>query len=192
MKYELIMLLSILFYCCQSGRSGKLQNESSDVNSGLHLTQNKGVDSVRFLNNCKSLMERSWQGALQVENHHQDSTNFLCFAACYDCVNTFEIVFLFGSNVETRRQMGYSSIWSIFQDGCGTSFKDFQAYAFVAPMIDPESLEDIHKPNMSFPCDVKAYRRVINDNWRLVDAKTVKDLNSYNEYRFEIIYDLNK
>lgn len=190
-KIYVFYVVCLALICCSTNVrnetvSEQLSKDEAIKDIGFEKEQNS--DSVTFFSNCSKLMSRSWQGALQASNHERDSIHYLCFAACYDCAKTFEIVFLYGNSVSERKKLGYDGIWKIFQNGCSSFFSGFDCYAFVVRMKDPETLEDIHETNMAFPLSVEIYKRVQNDSWRFIKIDTVKDLESYQELRFKSIY----
>ena len=63
------------------------------------------VDSLDFLKDCK-LMKKSWEGSLQGIKKPQDSIGNLCFSACYDCRETYEMIFLLKGGVGRRSSLG--------------------------------------------------------------------------------------
>lgn len=133
-------------------------------------------------------MNREYVGALQIANTTNDSANYLCFAACYDCPESYEIIFIYTGGIEIRKTVGYDSLSKRFEDGCNNNFSAFDCFAFVLPMRDPEKQEDIHAMNIYFPVIVKVYKRVKIDSWRYI--KTVK-ANNFKEYvtlQFKTIY----
>lgn len=113
------------------------------------------------------------------------------FAACYECPQTYKIIFIYKTGITERSTMDYTIIRKALRMGCENNFIDFNCVAFVAPMRDPEKQEDMHDLNMDFPLTVKAYRRVEADNWKEVGVKTVKSFEEYANFQFKTIYGLN-
>ena len=127
-------------------------------------------------------------GALQVANAINDSSSNLCFAGCYSCKETYEIIFAYKGGIEIRNSMGYDSLDKIFEKGCYNNFLEFNCFAFVCPMRDPEKQDDIHEMNIDFPVIVRVYRRIENDNWQYIKTKKVKTFEDYTALQFNTIY----
>lgn len=198
-KFKLILMTKVFFYflvlflpsCSPSTNNlnaldGSASSGIVAINSSDALT----TDTTGFLSNCKSF--RMHQGALQGTNADKDSINYLCFSECYDCPETYKIIFVRKGGVEYRKSVGYKPIWEEFLKSCSNNFSDFDCFAFVLPMRDPEKQEDIHAMNIDFPVTVRAYKRISLDNWQQVKVLKVNTFEEYAALQFATIYGLNK
>lgn len=150
----------------------------------------KDTAEESFLKDCDKWNEKSSGRLMGLENKPKDSTSHLCFSAYYDGPETYEIIFTYKGGVEKGKLIGDDSISNDFFKGCKNLFVDFDCFAFVIKMRDPQKQEDMHETNYSFPAYARVYKRLIADKWTLI--KRVK-VNSYQEYRnlqFNTIYSL--
>jgi hypothetical protein len=192
MKTTKYIVLGICFICV-SCHYASTKNESKKAYSkstdDTFITESRNmVDSVTFLDNCNNFMKGSWQGALQGTNANEDSISYLCFAACYDCKETYEVIFVHKGGVEARKIIGGKKIWEEFQESCNNKFKNFDCFVFVIHVKDPEKQDDIHLTRYSFPSKVKAFKRVDLDKWMYIGTKVINNFQDYGNFRFKIIY----
>jgi hypothetical protein len=194
-KYLIILLyVSIILGSCNlRSKDGKAQRDDTLIkeNNDVNKENKNIVNTFNFLNDCNKLKKRSWEGSLQGTNKSKDSISYLCFSACYDCQETYELIFVLRGGVERRKHLGYDSIWSTFKNVCNNKFKDFECFVFVIPMKDPEKQDNIHETIYTFPSKIKVYKQVDSDNWRLLCDTLVGDFNAYANLRFKTIYGLN-
>jgi len=118
----------------------------------------------------------------------RDSTGFLCFASCFECKETYDIVFAYKGGIPKRIKMGYETLSKIFFNSCDNYYKDFDCFSFVLPITDPEKLEDTHDSPYHFPCTVKVYQRVVDDKWKFLKTLKINTFEQYSKLRFETIY----
>ena len=145
---------------------------------------------IAFLKDCKKWSEK-YSGALQgLDAKRRDSAGNLCFSEYYGSAMPYEIVFVYKASVEQRRQMPNDSINNNFLHGCDSLFADFDCFAFVHPMINPDSLSDIHKDNDIYPGQVKVYKRIKDDQWSFVRETKVNSLRELSDLKFRTIYGL--
>lgn len=194
-KFILKFIIVLFILSCTSSPSSKIDNtklrnsqKDSNLSKGISLSHIATNDTTGFLSNCKLLMTRSYEGALQVESAINDSVSYLCFAACYSCKKSYEIIFVYKGEIEIRKSMGYDSLGKIFEKGCYNNFSKFNCFAFMLPMLDPEKQEDIHAMNIDFPVIVRVYKRIENDNWQYIKTKKVKTFEDYTALQFNTIY----
>ncbi|SEN39219.1 hypothetical protein SAMN04488505_11041 [Chitinophaga rupis] len=145
-------------------------------------------DTTGFLSNCSPFMKSAYVGVLQGTNASRDSIFNLCFAPCYDCPETYEIIFVYKGGVRERKLMDYKIMEDIFRKGCGNHFSEFDCFAFVVPIRDPEKQDDMHALNMDFPLEVKVYSRIEGDKWRKVIARRVNSFEEYGDLQLNVIY----
>ena len=189
------VLISCLFISCKSQNFDKRSPGLENVRDSNKRTKiiNKTVstvDTTGFFKNCEQLMNGSSIGALQGTNHSDDSTSNLCFLDNYEN-KSFEIILLLKGGIGKRKTVDPSKIVKLFNGGCRNMFTNFDCYAFVLPMRDPQTQIDLNEMNIDFPVTVKSYRRITSDNWQFLrefKAKTFRDLS---DFQFATIYDLH-
>lgn len=190
---KIIYCLSLAFICCNSTIEKKRENKYEQRNTeNIENPVNKALteDSIHFFQNCEDLKAHSSIGALQLIKVSKDSAGLFCFAACYDCKETYEIVFNYKCSVEERNMLGLKGIESAFDSGCSNNFNKFDCYAFVTPMIDPDKQKDVHALNINFPTTVKIYKRIFDDRWELKKKIKVKSIKEYIMLQFKTIYEI--
>jgi hypothetical protein len=188
--YCLIFLVFTLNSCNISSKydENKKTDSAIIIKAQTKILTAENPDTINFFKDCEKLMKRSWQGGLQGTNRSRDSVGYLCFSACYDCHETYEMIFVYKGGVERRKLLGYDSIRSSFKSGCNNSFKDFDCFVFVIPMKDPEKQDDIHKTRYTFPSKVKIYKLVDSANWKPLEITSVNNFQAYGDLRFKTIY----
>ena len=167
------------------------------IGMGCHNSDNKSVATVEkttpgiaFLKDCKKWDEWS-SGALQaLDPRRKDSARNLCFSTYYGGSIPYEIIFVYKGDVEHRNKIGDDSINKDFTHGCDSLFRDFDCYAFVHPMVNPDTLQDIHGDKNVYPASVKVYKRVRDDQWLFVGQDSVHSLPELSDLRFRTIYGL--
>jgi hypothetical protein len=142
-----------------------------------------------FLKLCDS-WDLNATGFLMGIPRGRDSLGHLCFSACYSCQNTFDIIFVLKGGLSRRIKLGDESISKIFTSGCANTFQDFDCYAFVLKMKNPDKMADMHATRYSFPTAVTVYKRIQADNWSLVKKYLVKSYKEYRTLQFNTIYGL--
>jgi len=145
-------------------------------------------DTAGFFSNCQHWTYGLFMGNLQGVNASKDSLGAFCFYECYDCKETFRIIFIHKSKSANNTN---KAVWSEFENGCNEKYPNFNCFAFVYPMRDPDKQKDVHAMNIDFPVIVKTYERMADDNWRFikqVKAETFKELALL---QFRTIYHLN-
>jgi hypothetical protein len=191
-KINYIIIIAILILSCNQ-TINKKKDSHPDSTTSTH-TPNIGEaksDTTGLLKNCNLLMDHSIIGSLQVKNASKDSTGFFGFFDNYKEPNTYEIIFVYKGGVQKRKGLaGFDTIRPRFLEGCNNNFMDFDCYAFVLPMRDPEKQDDVDAMNIDFPVMVKAYKRIGNDNWRFVKVLKVKSYDEYTMLQFKTIYGL--
>jgi hypothetical protein len=181
----MIRIGALLFVCFMSCQSSTPQKKSD-----IKKTDAEGVDTVGFFHNCSDLISHSSLGSLQGVKANSDSIKNLYFADCFDCKETFQIIFVHKDS-EKRQDKEYDSLSSEFHGGCSVNFKNFNCFAFIYPMRDPDKQKNVHAMNMSFPLIVKVYERISDDNWKFVKRSIVKTFEEFSELRFKTIYHLD-
>lgn len=171
--------------------SSKTDQSNVDSVSSVTFPEKREVtvkDTTGFLSNCQNWNSGTSMGYLQGVKSDKDSLGAFSFYECYDCDNTFQIIFI---HKNKRGVDNDNSVWDEFERSCSNKYENFNCFAFVYPMRDPDKQKDVHEMNIDFPVTVKAYERITDDNWRFVkkiEAKTFKELSSF---QFLIIYHLN-
>ena len=152
----------------------------------------KDTSLIDFFKNSTNCTMRLSHGALQGTNHSIDSTGYLGFAGFYNCQTTYELIFLY-KDVFTRVALGYDSLSRIFfnKQVQKSAFQEFDCYAFVLPIRDPEQQADIHEMPIDFPVNVKAYKRIKSTTWQFKGELKAKTFEEYSEFQFKVIYGLN-
>lgn len=195
---KIIIFFTTFLLSCQSHSNKKLDKFTSvdtSVNQNRTLsrinTDTSIINSVHFLGNCLELMSNSSVGSLAEIDKDKDSTGYLCFADCYDCKESYEIIFVYKGGVSVRKRLGFEGVSKEFDNGCNNNFKNFDCFAFVNPMRDPDKQKDEHAMNIDFPVTVKIYKRITGDTWEFVKKIKVKSFEEYQLVRFKTIYDIN-
>ena len=57
-------------------------------------------------------------------------------------------------------------------------------------MINPDSVDDIHKDKNIYPGQVKVYKRIKDDQWSFVRETKVYSLRELSDLKFRTIYGL--
>jgi len=191
-KFILKFIIVLPFLSCTSSPSSKIKFSGSQIDTnhskGIPLSNIATNDTTGFLSNCKLLMMRSYVGALQIATAINDSSSYLGFAACYSCKESYEIIFVYKGGNEIRKSIGYDSLGKIFEKGCYNNFSEFNCFAFVLPMRDPEKQEDIHAMSIDFPVIVRVYKRIESDHWEYIKTKKVETFGDYTALQFKTIY----
>jgi hypothetical protein len=194
-KYSILLCYVIfIFVSCNISSKNETNKKTDSLyseKSALNKENRHLGDTNNFLEDCRKLTKRSWEGSLQGISRSKDSAGYLCFSACYDCQETYEMIFVFKGGVLRRKSIGYDSIWASFRNGCDNKFKDFDCFVFVLPIKDPEKQDDIHKTIYTFPEKIKVYKQMDSIDWRLLYDTSVTDFGAYGNLRFETIYKLD-
>jgi len=189
-KFYFIVLIAII--SCKNSTSSKhlSSNDSNASNASLEKRElMNSEDTIGFFSNCQELISHSSLGSLQGVEAGKDSLKNLYFAACYDCKKTFEIVFVH-KVAEKRKDQNYNSLSNEFRSGCIDYFKNFNCFAFISPMRDPDKQEDVHAMNIDFPVEVQVYERTSDDVWKFIKKVKAKSFNEYALLQFKSIYHL--
>ncbi|MEI9942922.1 MAG: hypothetical protein WDN26_01755 [Chitinophagaceae bacterium] len=144
------------------------------------------LDTSGFFSNCQELTGHLSSGYIQGINRSKDSLGSFYFSACYDCAQSFEVIF-FHNKGENGTEIG----WKEAKNGCSDYFKNFDCFAFIYTMRDPDKQKDIHAMNIDFPIKVRTYKRVINDNWKFIREIKAKTFEEFSLLQFKTIYNLN-
>ena len=100
----------------------------------------------------------------------------------YSDTLSFELIF-YPKNI-SKKLVEFSS----FERKYGqNNYVDFNCFAFVYPMIDPEKDGDYHADNTPYPVTVKAYFRK-NGLWNFVSSREVKNMTELSKYRVDVMY----
>lgn len=190
------ILLFIFFTSCHDATTSENKpnsnignSDSTNYTDSYEKIQTSPKDTTGFFSNCQELMYHSSLGSLQSVEADKDSLKNLYFAACYDCKTTFEIVFSH-KVPEKRKDQNYKSLSNEFTNGCAEYFKNFNCFAFVCPMRDPDKQKDVHAMNIDFPVEVRVYERTADDIWEFVKRAKVKNFKDYALLQFKSIYHL--
>jgi hypothetical protein len=191
-KLLIIISMFILMGCNPRGNNKRGNVDSQVTKKSDNKVSKKPdtltVDTTGLLIDCKVLFRKSYIGGLQGTSSTKDSTGYMCFMDCYVCPNTYEIVFAYKEGVKSRKALGYEGLGKYFDAGCDNSFANFDCFAFVLPLVDPEKQKDMHALNMSFPIKVKIYKRIMADNWHLINEVNVNSFEEYGSLQFKTIY----
>ena len=188
---------SILLFICLSCQNSTLTKKKNVSNSFSSDTLSQKVtdfdemyvkDTTGFLSNCQNRISGSSMGYLQEVPSRKDSLGAFCFYECYDCKETFEIVFIHKNKQGPDTD---NSVWDEFEKSCHNNFSNFNCFAFVYPMRDPDKQKDIHAMNIDFPVMIKAYERITNDNWKFVKEIKAKKFKEFSLFQFKTIYHLH-
>jgi hypothetical protein len=177
---------------CQNSTSTKGLNsaDSSVIDSSKNYKANEpnSSDTTGFLSNCQNWTHGVFQGYLQGLDVEKDSLGTFCFYDCYDCKESFEIIFIHKTKKGPDTD---NSIWKEFENSCKNSYANFNCFVFVYPMRDPDKQKDVHAMNIDFPVGVKVYERIAGDNWNFVRAVETKSFKELSLLKFRTIYHLN-
>ena len=180
-------LIIIFLTSCQGSPSVKTINSKSNDNAVAKNSNENLQDTTGFLFNCQKWSTGISEGYLQGIEASKDSLGNFCFYQCYDCKETFEIIFVH----KTKRGADTDdSMWNEFKDGCGNQYPDFNCFAFVYPMRDPDKQKDVHAMNVDFPVTVRVYERTIGDNWNFLKKVRAKNFHELSLLQFKTIYHL--
>lgn len=186
-----IIFMSILFVGCQDLPSQK-KIERNNVNKSLtnfNTTSKKNEfglkDTTGFLLNCQSWNSGTSMGYLQGVEANKDSLGPFCFYECYDCDKTFEIIFIH----KGKKGPDFGNlVWNEFENSCNNNYINFNCFAFVYSMRNPDKQRNVHAMNIDFPVNVVAYQRVTGDNWRFVKKGIFKSFKEFSSFQFKTIY----
>lgn len=186
------IIFFILIYSCSCSSLTEESSSSKKISAFKMdtLQSTIEIDTLGFLEDCKLLMNNAYEGALQGNNAGKDSNNYLCFSACYNCSQSYEIIFVLKGGIAKRKAMGYDLLFKEFQKGCDNKFSEFDCFCFVLPMRDPEKQEDIHAMNIDFPVQVKVYKRTSEDQWKFLEKIRVNSFHEYSLLQLKTIYQL--
>lgn len=186
-QYE-IYLLPLLPLVCLFFFSCKEKSEKEIMTDGLIVNkEKKGGDTSGFFKNCEELNSSAQWGILQGVDIPRDSLEHLCFAQCFSCSKTFEIV----ARHPEKAIRESDTLFNYFNRSCSEFAKPFECFAFVCPMRNPDLQDDPHASNIDFPVDVTVYERIVDDEWRFVKIQRVKSLSEYTNLQYRIIYNKN-
>jgi hypothetical protein len=187
-KFNYIFLLSGLFFI-----SGFKTSANKEILKNKNLSASAKIyDTTNFFNDCLKLMNNSYIGSLTGIVRGKDSINFLCFADCYDCKRSYEIVFVRKGGVLKRKSLGIDKISDDFYKGCNNDFVNFDCVAFVNPMRNPDMQKDPHAMNIDFPVTMNIYVRLENNTWQFIKSITVRTFEEYQTERFKAIYNIKQ
>lgn len=192
LKYKFYHIVLIVIISCKNSTSS--QNESStDSNTSNTIFDKEDItnlkDTIGFFSNCKKWTNGSSMGYLQGVEASKDSLGSFCFYECYDCKETFRIIFVY-NDINKRGGVNHDFVWTEFKNGCTNNFLKFQCYAFVYPMRDPDKQSDVHAMNIDFPIEVRVYERTSDDIWKFIKKVKTKNFNDYALLQFKSIYHL--
>lgn len=182
-----VIALIVLAGCNQYIDKSGENNSNSPAHENA-LKSNVSTDTTGFLGNCKKLLKHRSVGYLQGTTISKDSTGLFGFFDSYDSPLTYEIIFVAKGGIKSRSLDSISSVDEKLDKGCDNNFSDFDCYAFVYPMRDPEKQDDMHAMNIDFPVNVKAYIKVEGDNWRLVKQIKTNSFKEFSKFQFDVIY----
>lgn len=193
LKINIYCIVIIVIVSCNN--SGSVKKTSLDSKDDTAITYVKGIkeliDTTDFFSNCDELIHHSTLGSLQGVEASKDFLQRLYFGDCFDyCKETFQIIFAH-KDINKRTDGGYNSITKEFENGCSNYFKNFECFAFVCPMRDPDKQKDIHALNIDFPVVMRIYERVSGDNWSFIKKVVAKTFEEYALIRFKTIHHLN-
>ena len=187
-----ILSLLILISCNNLTSENKASSNKDSNNLGnLAVSEENGMnskDTAGFFSNCQKWTGSS-MGFLQEVEASKDSLGPFCFYECYDCKETFEIIFVY-KDVKKRGQANHDFIWNEYEKGCVNIFSNFECFAFVYPMRDPDKQKDVHAMNIDFPITVRVYERNTGDNWKFLKKIKVKTFKELSLLQFKTIYRL--
>ena len=172
--------------------SSTVSNNKIDSSFTSKKELKRNIDTFHFINNCSELIANKSIGAIQGTNHGKDSVGYFCIADCYVSKDkgSYEIIFSYKGGIVKRKTLGYDGLSKNYDEGCANNFINFDCFAFVIPMRDPDKQKDEHAMNIDFPNIVKIYRRIENDNWVFLKRVKVNSFEEYSEQQFKIIYGL--
>jgi len=197
-----ILLLELLTQCNPSTTDQPVvkKNDSTQQQSAISFKENqkKYFDSIDFFKDCDKLIEFSSFQGLQGTDKSRDLTGYLCIADCYDCKETYELIFKYKAGLEKIKSIEIEEdvIFNIFKSGCSNQFSDFDCYAFVYPMRQPEPGECADKNGKPINCDsgvdypvkVKAYYREAGNHWIFLEEKKIKDFEALSLFFYHATY----
>lgn len=130
-------VIIILLISCQSSTSSQRdadKNHDSVTSVTTSASLNKNLKGTAgFLSNCQKWSNGISEGYLQGVEASKDSLGDFCFYECYDCKETFEIIFIH----KTKRGSDTdNSMWNEFENSCSNQYANFNCFAFVYPMRD--------------------------------------------------------
>jgi len=194
MKKSFLLFIPIVFMILSCHSNIK---DSTVLSNQLPFKQKEySVDSINFFDSCSSVVTySSWIG-LQGTDASLDSTTYLCLADNYNAKKTYELIGRYKSTIESQKAIGRDSLFHIFNNACSNSFADFECYAFVFPMTEPEPGECTDKNGepiacsigINFPVNIKAYYRVHDNDWISVGNKIANRFEELSSFEFKTVY----
>jgi len=192
-------LLFLTFYGCGLSNSNTIKDSTTDkvvtktsIDDSVSVTSEKTIDDTtryshfNFLKGCNEFERAigSIQGATE-----SDSIGPYPIADCFIAKETYELLFVPKEEFSIRKKMSFEDLKKrYFAD---TSYATFDCYAFVVPMLDPEKQKDMHKDYTQYPSDVKVYKRVRLDSWKLLTKRRINSLSEYARLELDCIFNIN-
>jgi len=184
-------LIILCLVSCQSSTSsqkGADKNHDSVTSVTTPKSLNENLkDTTGFLSDCQKWSSGAYEGYLQGVEASKDSLGDFCFYECYDCKETFQIILVHKTQ---RGNDTDNSVWNEFENSCGNQYANFNCFAFVYPMRDPDKQKDVHAMNVDFPVTVRAYERTNGDSWRFLKKVRAKNFHALSLLQFKTIYHL--
>ena len=186
LRYKLNYIIFLLFISCNNSTSSGNGISANTANAAVKINL---PDTSGFLSDCQKIEKNISSGYLQGVEIEKDSLGLFGFYECFDCKETYEIVFVH-KDFNIRKQLENDSVWRALQAGCRDYFKDFESFAFVYRMRDPDKQIHMHELNMDFPLVVRIYERIADDKWKFIMTAIVKTFSEFGFLQFKSIYHL--
>mgnify|MGYP001599118981 FL=1 len=189
-----LCLFMILFGCNDGSKNniedstlaivkGKSKNKDSNTQIGKASIDTSKYSSIDYLKGITEL-EISI-GNLQGISK-SDSVGPYVMADCNDCNETYELLLVPIEDFDKRKRFTVNDLKKRFFSD--PSYKEFQCYAFVIPMLSSEQQIDIHLDNNKYPSDVKVFKRDENNRWVLLTTRKVNSLSDLSRLQLDCIF----
>lgn len=140
-----------------------------------------------FYRQCSDL--QVWYGKLQIRIS-ADSSEIYPMGECYDSGSSYQLLWVLKESLAERKGLDPDSLTKIHQEDKRNDYQRFNCFAFVIPVIDPDSLSDYHDMNIKFPNRVFIYKRADN-SWQFIRDQNVKDFEEYTRMMFDLVFSLH-
>jgi hypothetical protein len=180
-----ILIFFVFAQCINSDNGTTNKTTLITINNSDSLKSNSS-DTSGFISGCQSWTSE-FTGYLQEVEARKDSTGPFCFYECFDCKETYRLIFVHKTD---KKGVSDDAIWNEFNNSCADKFKNFECFAFVYPMKNPDKQKDVHASTIKFPNVVKVYERILDDNWKFLKMQSVESFRELTRLQFNIIHHL--
>ncbi|HEX5171923.1 MAG TPA: hypothetical protein VFW11_22240 [Cyclobacteriaceae bacterium] len=175
---------SLTFLCCNSIKDSENSRSSNNERSNGTISVDENGEPLNFLNGCPQLNE--WIGGI-VGVNESDSTGPYYFAECLNVDKTYRLLWVIKGSYDYRKSLSYKNLKDKIEMGRLNSYKEFDIYSFVIPLVDAEKMEDEHQDYTKYPAPVSVYKR-IDEKWTLIKNDTVNNLPEFGQLQLDAIF----